>query len=255
MVACRLVIQTRVSADGVMFTPTLPATENSNIRYIIIAITIICHGVVIAALTNVRVRPFSFIAPQVLAVSVITTEVSVNTPTPASAPPERVPDSQPKSASPKPLPHAQAKPVPVAAETPAKETGDASPAAAPAPALKSEPSEMATAAPATSPTGNTAAEPSPLISPRFDAAYLSNPAPIYPSASLTMGEQGKVLLNVLVSPTGLAQEVRVRTSSGFDRLDQAAREAVRRWKFIAAQQGGEAVGAWVVVPIQFNLRR
>jgi protein TonB len=39
-----------------------------------------------------------------------------------------------------------------------------------------------------------------IVPPRFDAAYLSNPAP-YPSASKRMGEEGRVLLRVQVGPT------------------------------------------------------
>ena len=102
---------------------------------------------------------------------------------------------------------------------------------------------------------NANGESAPFIAPLFNADYLSNPAPIYPSASRATGEQGKVFLSVQVSPTGEALEVRLRASSGFDRLDIAALEAVRRWKFVPARQGAEAVTAWVVVPISFSLRR
>lgn len=238
-----------------MFASMLSTPESNGIRYVILAITIAGHGIVIAALMNVHVRPSSLVPPQVLSVSVVAPEVLPNPPTPAIAPPERQPVKPPLKASPQPLPRSEAKPAPMATETPAMETANTTPAAVSAPVSKSTPSGMPSTEAASSPTGTAAAESSPLIAPRFDAAYLSNPAPVYPPASLSMGEQGKVLLNVLVSPTGVAQEVRLRTSSGFDRLDQAALDAVRRWKFIAAHQGGEAVGAWVVVPIQFNVRR
>lgn len=95
----------------------------------------------------------------------------------------------------------------------------------------------------------------PVSAPRFDADYLSNPAPDYPAASRAMGEQGRVLLRVLVSAAGDAVEVHLRTSSGFDRLDSAAMEAVRRWRFLPARQGEQAVSASVIVPIVFSLRR
>lgn len=98
-------------------------------------------------------------------------------------------------------------------------------------------------------------EPAPFIAPHSNADYLSNPAPIYPPASRATGEQGKVYLDVHVSPAGEAVHVRLRASSGFDRLDAAALEAVRHWRFVPARQGAEAVTAWVVVPISFNLRR
>ena len=61
------------------------------------------------------------------------------------------------------------------------------------------------------------------------------------------------MLRVLVSPNGKADEVQVRTSSGVMRLDEAAQETVRRWKFVPAKRGNEAVSAWVLIPISFKL--
>lgn len=97
-------------------------------------------------------------------------------------------------------------------------------------------------------------EPTPLIAPQFDVAYLTNPVPPYPPASRAMGEQGEVFLDVHVSSTGEALNVRLRTGSGFARLDAAALETVRHWKFLPARRGDEAVAAWVVVPVAFRLR-
>lgn len=70
-----------------------------------------------------------------------------------------------------------------------------------------------------------------------------------------MGEQGRVLLRVLVSRSGEPSEVAVNTGSGHDRLDQAALAAVRHWRFEPARQGDETVSAWVIVPIVFMLRK
>jgi protein TonB len=89
--------------------------------------------------------------------------------------------------------------------------------------------------------------------PIFDADYLDNPAPAYPVASRRGGEQGRVVLRVLVNPGGSADEVQIRTSSGFVRLDEAARDTVRRWRFVPARRGEEAVPAWVLIPISFRL--
>lgn len=93
----------------------------------------------------------------------------------------------------------------------------------------------------------------PVALPRFDPAYLNNQAPAYPTLSRRLGEQGRVLLRVFVRPDGTAQEVLVSQSSGIARLDNAARLAVGRWKFVPAHQGEAAVGAWVIVPISFSL--
>lgn len=93
-----------------------------------------------------------------------------------------------------------------------------------------------------------------MSSPRFDAAYLNNPAPAYPSLSRRLGEEGRVLLRVFVDPRGRAREVHIHSASGHVRLDRAAQEAVARWRFVPARRGEDAVGAWVLVPISFTLK-
>lgn len=98
-----------------------------------------------------------------------------------------------------------------------------------------------------------AAPPAPVVPPRFNADYLQNPAPPYPPLARRMGEQGKVLMRVLVNAQGLADKVELRTSSGFARLDQTALETVKQWRFIPARQGDSPVAAWVLVPISFSL--
>ena len=68
------------------------------------------------------------------------------------------------------------------------------------------------------------------------------------------GEEGKVLLRVKVSQNGRAVSVQLKKSSGSKRLDNAARKAVKNWRFVPAKKGGESVSGWVIVPITFNLR-
>lgn len=103
------------------------------------------------------------------------------------------------------------------------------------------------------PTEPTAPAPAPVEPPRFDMAYLRNPAPAYPAISRRMREEGRVLLRVLVSAAGAAEDVELRASSGSERLDRAAMDAVRRWRFAPARRGVDAVAAWALVPIVFQL--
>ena len=98
------------------------------------------------------------------------------------------------------------------------------------------------------------AAPAEVSQPRFDAGYLKNPAPAYPPMSRRLGEEGRVVLRVLVEADGRPSEVAIKTGSGYPRLDHAAEDAVRRWRFVPARQGDEAVRAAVLVPIVFNLR-
>jgi protein TonB len=94
-----------------------------------------------------------------------------------------------------------------------------------------------------------------VIQPKFDANYLNNPKPPYPSLSRRLGEEGVVLLRVYVDVTGQPEQIQMAKSSGFERLDAAALQAVARWKFVPARQGKITVAAWVQVPISFQLRR
>lgn len=90
---------------------------------------------------------------------------------------------------------------------------------------------------------------------RYNANYLNNPAPIYPPTARRRGEQGRVMLRVQVSSSGQAQDVQLYTSSGSSALDDAAIQAVRRWRFVPAKQGETPIAAWVQVPILFQLEQ
>jgi protein TonB len=94
-----------------------------------------------------------------------------------------------------------------------------------------------------------------LLPPQFHAEYLHNPQPRYPVMSRKKREEGKVVLRVRVDAKGRPETVTIETSSGYSRLDRAARSAVQKWRFVPASQAGLKVAAWVVVPIQFNLER
>ncbi|MFZ9071101.1 MAG: energy transducer TonB, partial [Burkholderiaceae bacterium] len=94
-----------------------------------------------------------------------------------------------------------------------------------------------------------------MTQPQFDATYLNNPKPAYPVMSRRLGEEGQVLLRVLVSPQGRPEQIQLLSGSGFARLDEAAQEAVAKWRFVPAKVGSVATTAWVQVPVSFQLRR
>lgn len=83
--------------------------------------------------------------------------------------------------------------------------------------------------------------------------YIQAPQPVYPPMSKRMGEQGKVILRVLVSETGKPGEVQVQTSSGSARLDEAGRQAAMRAVFKPHLEDGRAVAVYVIVPLNFQL--
>lgn len=77
--------------------------------------------------------------------------------------------------------------------------------------------------------------------------------PVYPPSSRRAGEEGTVKLRLQVDERGQPRDIQVAQSSGFERLDQAAIEAVRKWRFIAANSGSQAIAAWTQVSITFRL--
>ena len=89
--------------------------------------------------------------------------------------------------------------------------------------------------------------------PSSDAAYLQNPAPVYPAISRRLGEQGKVVIRVLIGLDGTAQQAQVQQSSGFSRLDQAALSTVGHWRYVPGKHAGVPEAMWFNVPINFVL--
>ncbi|UDF05104.1 energy transducer TonB [Asticcacaulis sp. AND118] len=88
-----------------------------------------------------------------------------------------------------------------------------------------------------------------------DMALSNNPPPPYPPQAKARHEEGTVQLRLQVRADGSVGEVQVQSSSGSMRLDRAAIDAVKRWKFRAATKGGQPVDSWAVVPITFGFKR
>lgn len=90
--------------------------------------------------------------------------------------------------------------------------------------------------------------------PRYSGTGLSNPPPKYPFSARRRGQEGEVVLRVLVDEIGRAQQVDMHRSSGFRSLDQAALDAVGDWQFVPARDAaGRPIAAIIDVPIAFRL--
>lgn len=122
-------------------------------------------------------------------------------------------------------------------------------------AVQQAPVAVATPSPpAPSPPAPAKPAPEPVIEPpRYNADYLSNPPPAYPLAARRRGIEGTVLVRAEISAGGECQRAELKKTSGHEMLDQAALEAVKKWRFVPAKRGSQAVVAWVEVPITFKL--
>ena len=144
-------------------------------------------------------------------------------------------------------------PVPAPKPTPTKSVSKPdAPALIPNSSNAQETAAASTAAAAPATASGKAGTPS-LVEPSADADYLKNPPPAYPRASRRLGEQGTVIVRVFISTQGLPEKAEVRTSSGFARLDQAALEAVQRWRFVPGRRSGTPEAMWFNIPVRFVL--
>ena len=89
--------------------------------------------------------------------------------------------------------------------------------------------------------------------PAQDLKVTTRTDPTYPAASRRAGEEGTVRLRILVDERGMPRDIQISQGSGFPRLDQAAMDAVRKWRFAAATNGSQAITAWTNVAVTFRL--
>jgi len=90
--------------------------------------------------------------------------------------------------------------------------------------------------------------------PSVGPAAESVTRPPYPEEARRRGEEGTVKLRLLISAEGAVTRVVVAQSSGSDVLDSAAARAAYAWRFRPARRGSQPIAAWLVFPVEFQLR-
>jgi periplasmic protein TonB len=97
------------------------------------------------------------------------------------------------------------------------------------------------------------APPSSAAPPMVESVeYVRAAPPVYPRESQRRREHGTVLLRVLVDAAGRPAQIQVERSSGFERLDKAASDAVAKFLFRPYEVNGIAQPAQVLIPIGFD---
>ncbi len=223
-------------------------------RACLMLMIIVSHAALIW-LAVVRLHPEQITLPQPLPVIMaqMLPQAASETPMPEPAPqPVIKPAPQPKLV-PKPvkpfMPQTLESERALSTPKPVEPAAEAAPSTTP-PVL---PAPATSAAPVASQSPAAPVVTAPLTPPRFNAAYLNNPPPVYPPMLRRAGEEGRVVLRVFVTPHGLAGEVRVLNPSSSPQFDEAALAAVRKWRFVPARRGDTPVAEWVQVPIEFKL--
>ena len=80
------------------------------------------------------------------------------------------------------------------------------------------------------------------------------PTPVFPSISRRMREEGLVVVRVQINTKGYVDKATIQKSSGFERLDESALQAVRRAAFKPYPENGVAYPALADIPFNFKLK-
>lgn len=225
--------------------PSAPSAPRISRNALIAGGVVVLHvGMLWLLQTGLLRRAVEIIVPVALLSEMITPPAPKVEPPPTPRPPE--PQQPVKKAEPRlpppPVPQAIADPTPA----PNAPTGTTAPQP-PAPPMAA-PVAPAAAAPAAPPA------PARIELPSSDAAYLQNPPLTYPSMSTRLGEQGKVLVRVLIGADGRPQKAELKRTSGFDRLDRAALDYVMKCRYVPGTVGGTPQAMWYEAPVDFILK-
>ncbi|MBT0571159.1 energy transducer TonB [Curvibacter sp. CHRR-16] len=224
-----------------MNTTTL---SNHNTRNSLsIGAVVALHAALLGAVAYLSTQPDDIQEPLLLQAILEDTSPSVPMPpTPTKEPridnqkpvspvkPILTPAPQPRPPEPQVAPVAEAKLV------------EAVPAPTPTPAVASSSKTMdnsqQTAESSKANTGHAPPASAPkMVQPTTDADFLCA-APQYPAPSKRFKETGRVVINLLIDPTGKAAQASIKTSSGYPRLDQAALSAALKCRFKPGTRNG-----------------
>lgn len=187
-----------------------------------IALVVVLHGVLLWAIQSGLANKVVQVAKVVVQAELISVVTPSLPPPPAPKPPE------PATKTPPPTPTAPVvtSPSPAAIQLPAVPPTPAAPAAPAAPAVRT----------------------SAVIQ-----AGASCAKPDYPSASRRLEEEGTVTLKFLIGVDGRVMQAEVEKTSGFQRLDEAARNALSKCQFKPGTVDGKPEQSWASIRYTWRL--
>lgn len=202
-----------------------------------LVIVVLLHVAVIAALLQIGAVREALRETAPLFVSFVAPDVPKADPEPPAPPPPQ----------PKPRPPTPARLI--TSERPV--TTPAEFVAPPAPVDEQPLAPSAVEAPA----APAAAAPSGAATPKVITAvqYVRPPHVEYPMASRRLGEQGRVVVRVLIDRNGQAERVELHQPSRYPRLNDAALKAAREALYRPYSENGEPLVVWALVPVLFEL--
>jgi len=168
--------------------------------------------------------------------------------------PEAAKTPQPPAAQP-PKPKVEQKQKPVVEKSPEKPTPQTQQSSTPPKQAESK-SEAQTQSAAVAPSTSGGASGTPIQTDigKLVVVYQPDADAYYPSFSKRSGEQGTVVVRLIIDETGSVEDIALLQSSSFPRLDRAASEIGRRYRFKPYLVNGLPQRISTNLLIKFNLK-
>ena len=209
---------------------------------IIIGVVLLFHALPALEFIHLSKRPPPMDDTRVMA-NLVSPEASKTQQPPAATPPK--PKEEKKVAKEKPQEKPAEKPSPTQAQQPPQQQNQSQ--------SKSETqSQNAAAAPATS--GGASGTPIQTDIGKLVVVYQPDADAYYPSFSKRSGEQGTAVVRLIIDETGSVEDVALLQSSTFPRLDRAASEIGKRYRFKPFLVNGTPQRISTNLLIKFNLK-
>ena len=209
---------------------------------IIIGVVLLFHALPALEYLHLSKRPPPMDDTLVMA-NLVSPEASKTQQPPAATPPK--PKEEKKVAKEKPQEKPAEKPSPTQAQQPPQQQNQSQ--------TKSESQpQNAAVAPATS--GGASGTPIQTDIGKLVVVYQPDADAYYPSFSKRSGEQGTVVVRLIIDETGSVEDVALLQSSAFPRLDRAASEIGKRYRFKPFLVNGSPQRISTNLLIKFNLK-
>jgi protein TonB len=209
---------------------------------IIIGVVLLFHALPALEYLHLSKRPPPMDDTRVMA-NLVSPEASKTQQPPAATPPK--PKEEKKVAKEKPQEKPAEKPSPTQAQQPPQQQNQSQ--------TKSESQpQNAAVAPATS--GGASGTPIQTDIGKLVVVYQPDADAYYPSFSKRSGEQGAVVVRLIIDETGSVEDVALLQSSTFPRLDRAATEIGKRYRFKPFLVNGSPQRISTNLLIKFNLK-
>jgi periplasmic protein TonB len=217
----------------------LPFTKSERI---IILIVLVLHALPALEFIHLSARPPKMDDDRVMANLVSPSPAkSQEAPATPKAPPPKPKEEPKKKVEEKPTPK-PAPPEPKQSNTAQKQAES-----------KSE-SQAQSAAVAPSTSGGASGTPIQTDIGKLEVLYQPDADAYYPSFSKRSGEQGTVIVRLIIDQSGNVEDIALLQSSGFPRLDRAASEIGRRYRFKPFVVNGSPQRISTNLLIKFNLK-